>query len=236
MENSSGNSRIQPAKKFKKYIDYDFSKMTDTKGGFIADEVNSANGQTLDEWKLKQLDTGPSDNPQCFECNSRDIDLKLFQAFKCRVCKICREKLPEKYSLLTKTECRADYLLTDPELRDEELLPHMERPNPHQSTYSNMMLYLRYQVEEYAFKKWDGEQGLDAEYERRMDVKKKRRDKKFLEKLKLMRKKTRAQTLTRKNGDDGPHIHDWSTETLSNGGMIRRRCVLCGMETEEISF
>jgi DNA-repair protein complementing XP-A cells len=77
-----------------------------------------------------------------------------------RVCTACKKKFPEKYSLLTKTECkevrtpfcrsrrnsRQDYLLTDPELKDEDLLPHLLRPNPYASTYSNMMLFLRVQV------------------------------------------------------------------------------------------
>lgn len=56
-----------------------------------------------------------------------------------------------RYSLLTKTEAREDYLLTDPELKDNELLPHLERPNLQKATWNNMMLYLRYQVKEYAF-------------------------------------------------------------------------------------
>lgn len=39
------------------------------------------------------------------------------------------------------------------------------------------------QVEEYAFKKWGGEEGLDAEYERREAQKKEKKDKRFKEKL-----------------------------------------------------
>ena len=46
-----------------------------------------------------------------------------------------------------------------------------------------MMLYVRYMVEEYAFKKWGSEQGLDEEDERREAQKKDKKDKKFKEKL-----------------------------------------------------
>jgi DNA-repair protein complementing XP-A cells len=109
------------------------------------------------------------------------------------VCKKCKEKFPEKYSLLTKTECKEvssfllanaqadeqDYLLTDPELKDEDLLPHLLRANPHQSTYSNMMLFLRLQVEKVAWDKWDGEEGLDKEWARREVFKKRKREEKF---------------------------------------------------------
>lgn len=70
-------------------------------------------------------------------------------------------------------------LLNQDELRDVSILPHMLRPNPHGGTFSNMMLFLRLQVEAYAFAKWDGEEGLDQEFERRETEKRERRDKKF---------------------------------------------------------
>lgn len=72
-----------------------------------------------------------------------------------------------------------DYLLTDPELKDEDLLPHLLRPNPHASTYSNMMLFLRMQVEKVAWDKWGGEEGLDKEWARREEFKKRKREQKF---------------------------------------------------------
>ena len=53
------------------------------------------------------------------------------------------------------------------ELKDESILPHLLRPNPHGGTFSNMMLYLRVQAEEFAYKKWGSEQGLDDEFDRR---------------------------------------------------------------------
>jgi DNA-repair protein complementing XP-A cells len=112
-----------------------------------------------------------------------DLDFLYHKTFGTRVCFKCKEKFPEKYSLLTKTECKEDYLLTDPELRDEELLPHLLKANPHKSTFANMMLYVRYQVEEFAWKKWGGPEGLDTEWNRREKLKKEKKDKKFEEKL-----------------------------------------------------
>jgi DNA-repair protein complementing XP-A cells len=111
----------------------------------------------------------------------------------------------------------------------------VEKPNPHKNTYNNMMLYMRYQVEEYAFKKWNGPDGLDTEYERRVQARKKRKDKKFLKKLKEMRRKTRAEALTRKDYS-GPHNHQWGEPTDLQNGMVSRRCMTCGLTTEEISM
>lgn len=50
---------------------------------------------------------------RCRECRSIEIDFVWEEVFSCVVCNTCKEKYPEKYSLLTKTECKEDYLLTD---------------------------------------------------------------------------------------------------------------------------
>jgi DNA-repair protein complementing XP-A cells len=299
---------IQPAQKFTKYVEYDFSKMTDTKGGFLTAEDDPHNKalhasgsneekpahMTLKEWERHQLlrslrdrKTGPFEpalsilaDPKtqkaCYECGSLEIDWKWEDVFGCRVCNACKEKLPEKYSLLTKTEAREDYLLTDrtfpafltlarcctgrrfanvyaiAELKDEELLPHLERPNPHKATWNNMMLYLRYQVEEYAFspKKWGSPEALDAEFAKRESDKKKRKENKFRTRLRELKKRTQVEAYRRSKavgggggdfGDDvgqrGKHIHQWG-RTVDNPetGMGVKTCVDCGMEVEELEF
>lgn len=58
----------------------------------------------------------PSMNPKCRDCQSMDIDPTFMKVFNCFVCKTCQRDKPEKYSLLTKTECKEDYLLTDRKL------------------------------------------------------------------------------------------------------------------------
>lgn len=140
---------------------------------------------------------------------------------------------------------------TAAELQDEELLPHLERPNPHKSTWNNMMLYLRYQVEEYAFsaKKWGSPEALDAEFERRENEKKRRREVKFKSKLEDLKKRTRVDAYRRSRqgatggnfGDDlgggGRHVHQWgrSVEDPKTGIGVKK-CVDCGMEVEELEF
>lgn len=140
------------SRKFTKYVDYNFSAMTDTKGGFLSAEDDPWNksmsvggagqpGQpegeqkpahmTMAEWERLQLirnlqrnKTGPFEpglsvlsdektRKRCRECDSVEIDFVWEEVFGCAVCNKCKEKFPEKYSLLTKTECKEDYLLTD---------------------------------------------------------------------------------------------------------------------------
>lgn len=118
--------------------------MTDTKGGFLAVEDDPWNKalhagkegekpahMTLKEWERHQLlkglrnrKEGPFEpglsvldrgNKKCRECGSLEIDFVWEEVFKCMVCNGCKEKFPEKYSLLTKTEAKEDYLITDRE-------------------------------------------------------------------------------------------------------------------------
>lgn len=138
---------IEPARKFRKYVDHDFSKMTDTKGGFLTAEDDRWNKalhsnkdsdgkdkkpehMTLKEWERHQLlkslrqrkEAGfePSlefgaakKDRKCRECGSMEVDWTWLEVFKCGVCGGCKEKFPERYSLLTKTEAKDDYLITD---------------------------------------------------------------------------------------------------------------------------
>lgn len=223
---------------------------------------------TLKEWerlqllrKLRDQKAGPYEpgisalrregqEKKCRECGSLEIDWKWDEELKCQVCTACKEKLPDKYSLLTKTEAKEDYLLTDPELRDPELLPHIEKPNPHKATWNNMMLYLRYQVEEYAFsdKKWGSPEALDDEFERRQGEMKRRKEAKFRAKLNDLKRRTRVDAYKRRKagveggtfGDTihgGKHEHEWgrAVENPETGATVKS-CVECGMEVEELEF
>lgn len=304
---------LKPARKFTKFVDYNMSSMTDTKGGFLSMEDDPNNyalgaqkpgqtdeqrpkGMTIQEWEkqktiqnLKRLKAGPFEpgisvlddqktRKKCRDCNNLEIDFVWEEVFHICVCNNCKDKYPEKYSLLTKTECKEDYLLTDrkshfllpsctkfqespiltkcltAELRDPELLPHLNKPNPHKSHWHDMMLFLRFQVEEYAIgTKWGSAEALDAEYERRETQKKARKEAKFKEKLLDLKRKTRTEafrrqagTLGNKNGapskfgdavgGGGRHVHEWGRTVENEEGMTVKTCVSCGMEVEELEF
>ncbi|KAL2166525.1 hypothetical protein VTG60DRAFT_2538 [Thermothelomyces hinnuleus] len=295
---NTDNSDLRPvSRKFSKYVDYNFSAMTDTKGGFLSTEddpwsksmstgASSAPSgseqkpahMTVAEWermqlikKLQQNKSGPfgpalsvladeKTKKRCRECGTVEIDFVWEEVFHCAVCNTCKEKYPEKYSLLTKTECKEDYLLTDPELKDTELLPHLSKPNPHKSHWHDMMLFLRYQVEDYAFNhKWGSPEALDAEFERRDADKKRRKEAKFKEKLLDLKRKTRTEAFRRNNtksgsstgvlggigkatkfgdtvGGSGKHVHEWGRAVENAEGITVKTCVTCNMEVEELEL
>lgn len=134
------------------------------------------------------------------------------------------------------------------ELRDEDLLPHLNKPNPHKSHWHDMMLFLRFQVEEYAIgKKWGSAEALDAEFEKREEQKKRRKEAKFKEKLLDLKKKTRTDAFRRQQAGGGParfgdavgggkHVHTWGTAVENEEGMTVRTCLECNMEVEEMEF
>ncbi|SCV03910.1 LAME_0H14224g1_1 [Lachancea meyersii CBS 8951] len=251
--------KIRPTVRKQDYIEYDLATMKNSHGGFINvdDQPNTENGnqnQSFEDWKKAQRerralyeDTEPPEHPslapRCTECEiNTELDPLLHDVFKLQVCKACVKGHPEKFSLLTKTECKEDYFLTDPELNDTALFHRFEKPNPHSGTFARMQLFVRCQVEAFAYQKWGGEEGLDGEWQKREEGKAQRREKKYKEKMKEMRIKTRAQEYTkklldRKHGKE--HVHEFSAAI--DGGVneeglhiLKRRCIGCGLETQEI--
>lgn len=55
----------------------------------------------------------PKENPKCRHCGTADLDDQLLSVFGIRCCPKCKKDRPDSYSLLTKTECKEDYLLTE---------------------------------------------------------------------------------------------------------------------------
>jgi len=98
-----------------------------------ADDEQRPKHMSVQEWErlqvirnLKRLKAGPFEpgisvlddeekRKRCQDCKSLEIDFVWEEVFHICVCNKCKEKYPEKYSLLTKTECKEDYLLTDRE-------------------------------------------------------------------------------------------------------------------------
>ncbi|KAH6917568.1 thioesterase-like superfamily-domain-containing protein [Coprinopsis sp. MPI-PUGE-AT-0042] len=241
---SSSSKPLKRDSRLGNYFEYDLSKMVNSKGGFLVEERAEVDEELKRKEKERERQRAlqsieptiyldPALNPKCRECGTVDIDQTFLQVFKCTVCKKCQNEKPELYSLLTKTECKDDYLLTDQntaELKDAELLPHLLKANPHKSTYANMMLFLRYQVEEFAWKKWGSPEALDAEYEKRVAEKKKKKDKKFEQSLKDLRKRTKESVWQKRK--DAEHRHSFGPLERFPDGSSKQVCHECGFTVE----
>jgi DNA-repair protein complementing XP-A cells len=135
---------------------------------------------------------------ECELCGGEQVDPELFAQFRVVVCYGCKdgartETGAQLFALVSKTQAKADYLLTDEELADASLMPSISRKNPHNPHWSDMRLYLLKQVRDFALEKFGGEEGLQAAKAGRADTRVDRKSKKFLKALKELRSKTRVE-------------------------------------------
>lgn len=121
----------------------------------------------------------------CESCCSSDglIDTELYENFGVSVCLTCKDS-NEIYGIITKTQARNEYLLTDEELADSSLLPSVSRKNPHNPRWADMKLYLRRQVRDFAIKKHGSEEAIAEALSTRNETRTDRKSKQFLKKLK----------------------------------------------------
>ncbi|KAJ2397585.1 DNA repair protein rad14 [Coemansia sp. RSA 2531] len=199
------------------YYEYDFSKMNDTRAGFLEEDATAA-GSPEKKRKVVSIDDipfnpDPNDVTKCCECGSIDLDMVYLKIFKVM-----------------------DYLLTDSELRDRELFPVWEKANPHKSTWNNMLLYMRQHLESFAAKKWDGLDNLDKEFERRIDEKRERKEKKYKQSVANLRRRTRVEEWekTRRQRLNIDNAHEHVYEPIDDG--CEQKCTICGMVIEVEMF
>ena len=104
------------------YIEFDLTRLHNSKGGFLVDENEGQDAlQALEEQRKErerekqrmrdQMEPGirldPTSRPVCEMCQSPDIMYDPFlRVFNVCVCRECERQHPEKYSLLTKTEVK----------------------------------------------------------------------------------------------------------------------------------
>ncbi|KAJ1725797.1 DNA repair protein rad14 [Coemansia erecta] len=231
------------------YYEYNLSTMRDTRGGYLVAEDSSTLAGAMGREALrrrgqKQTDSSEqlrAESTECSECRAVvGVDAAYLREYSVAVCAKCIGEVAEKYSLLTKTEAKEDYLLTDSELSDRELFPVWEKANPHKSTWNNMLLFLRMHVETFAVAKWGSLEALDDEFERRTDAKRARKEKKYLQSVAELRRRTRVEEWERGRRErlklEAAHEHRF--EGGGSDGATQQRCVECGLEIEceELEF
>ena len=119
----------------------------------------------------------------CEACGSSIIDPEFFDNFHINVCLSCKDSC-EIYSIITKTQAKNDFLLTDEELADSTVLPSISRKNPHNPRWADMKLYLKKQVRDFSIKKHGSEEAIQEALSNRKATKTDRKSKQFLKKLK----------------------------------------------------
>nr|SVE72715.1 EOG090X0KP6 [Daphnia similis] len=124
------------------------SRLIDSGGGFLINE------KELEEEQQREIviteDPAPiilPDRPHCDECEQPLHDSLLYRSFSYPVCDPCKDANDDKYSLITRTDARQEYLLKDCDLDlREPILRYILRKNPLNPNWGDMKLYLRLQA------------------------------------------------------------------------------------------
>lgn len=171
----------------------------------------------------------------CDECEDRFSNSFLLSNFGEKICDQCKE-LRGRHSLITRTEAKSEYLLTDVDLdKREPPLRCMLKKNPHEFARGFMKLYLRLQVEERALEVWGSEQKLEEERDRRKDKRESRKRKQFDSQMKELRMSTRSSCYQKRLHSSG-HEHEFGEETPiekdddPDGEYYQQVCATCGFE------
>lgn len=127
-----------------------------------------------------------------------DLDQVLLEKFHVIVCTSCVRSHPDLYSLVPKTTAKTEFLLTEEELADQNVLPHIIKPNPKSPRWSNMQLYLRKHVIHFSTIKWASLEKLEEEKAKKNLRASSFKMRRFENKVKDLRKKTRLENSIQK--------------------------------------
>ena len=164
----------------------------------------------------------------CIECSAKFPSSYLLKSFSLAVCDNCKD-LDHKYKLITATEVRQRYLLTDRHFVDESAgkLKFVEKRNPRNTVWSRMKLFLEFQVKEKAYAAWGGEEGMEKEAKRRIEQSHKLKRKKYEKEMKELRATVKVSSAAFKPVS---HEHSYGIEELVDAETeeYRKSCTSCG--------
>ncbi|KXJ28889.1 DNA repair protein complementing XP-A cells homolog [Exaiptasia diaphana] len=212
------------------------SRIVDTGGGFLLDAEDE------EEWSRPPRNLVEEPAPIlggerliCDECGKEFMDSYLYRIFDAEICDSCRQSDESgKFSLITKTEAKQQFLLKDVDLdRREPPLKFQVKKNPHYSR-GEMKLYLLSQVKERAYEVWGDEDKLEQAKEDKLEKREIQKQKKFDKKVKELRKAVRTSTWRKdlskhehvfpKEGEEGGETYDEETDTWT------KTCKDCGYQ------
>ncbi|XP_018019413.1 DNA repair protein complementing XP-A cells homolog [Hyalella azteca] len=232
------NKKLPPKKKSemlesegKKILRINDTKLVDTGGGFFMeeeDEFSNISEAEVIAALRKAEEPAPlveEDRPRCIECNRTFDSSYLLKCFDHHVCDDCRDN-ESKHALVTKTDARTEYLLTDTDLEKRQPpLRYIVRKNPHNERWGDMKLYLKLQVEKRCLEVWGSEEALEEEIAKKAAQREVSKQKKFKKKMQELRMNVRSSLYTRATKS---HEHEYGPEEHLADDEYSKTCVTCG--------
>ena len=97
-------------------------------------------------------------------CGSKEVVASMLDDFGELVCASCKALCKDDFALINKGDSMSRYLVSDDTMK---ILKFTTKPNPRNTMFAPMKLYLVKHVREKAMKRWGDEQGLLNELDRR---------------------------------------------------------------------
>jgi DNA-repair protein complementing XP-A cells len=201
----------------------------DTAGGFLLDERDQEEddgqrAEKISKANEEQAEEVPLVYQVCVECQEEFADSHLYKSFGFSCCDKC--KTEENSQLITKTTARDEFLLKDCDFdRREPPLKFISRKNPHKSTWAEMKLYLRSQVEARALEVHGTLEKIEEEKLLREDKKEIAKIKKYNKGMHELRKAVRStlydKTHKRHEHEFGESTYNEETDEYSHA------CLTC---------
>jgi hypothetical protein len=96
-------------------------------------------------------------------CGNSQIDMTIYDSFNEKICLSCKNKSND-FDYMSKSEVSIQYLLPQDSIL---LMKFINKPNPRNKGWASMKLYLRKHAKVKSYKRWNNEEGLQNEIERR---------------------------------------------------------------------
>nr|CAB3267790.1 DNA repair protein complementing XP-A cells homolog [Phallusia mammillata] len=201
------------------------SRVIDTGGGFLLEENPDVKPRKLNRVE-EPAPVIAGDDSICLECDKPFQDSYLLTTYDHQVCDKCRDP-EEKHSVITKTEARETYLLSEVDItKREPILKYVVRKNPHNRRWGDMKLYLRLQIEERALEVWKTPEALEEERDSREQKREIAKKKKFNKNMKKLRQEVRSSLFEVKSN---VHTHVFGPEIQSetDEDIYTKTCIEC---------
>ncbi|KPM03447.1 alpha-1D adrenergic receptor-like [Sarcoptes scabiei] len=216
------------------------SSSQDRDGGFFVkqDEPSNLSQLSGNQISSSKIDSVVIKNDTkenvCDECEDNFSNSFLLSNFGEKICDFCKD-LKTKHCLITKTEAKQEYLLSDVDLsKREPPLRCLLKKNPHKFARGQMQLFLRLQVEERALEVWGSEERLEEERKNRDFQRESRKRKQFDKQMKDLRMNARSSLY--KKSLHQTHEHCFGEEKLvenvddSEIECYQQICQTCGFK------
>ncbi|KAF2365028.1 XPA protein [Trinorchestia longiramus] len=216
----------------KKVLRINDTKLIDTGGGFFIEEEddfsNVSEAEVIAALR-KAEEPAPlllEDRPRCGDCGNSFDSSYLLKFFDHPTCDDCRDS-ETRHALVTKTDARTEYLLTDVDLdKREPPLRFIVRKNPHNERWGEMKLYLKLQIEKRCLEVWGSEEALEEAMAKKAAQRELAKQKKFKKKMQELRMNVRSSLYTRASKS---HEHEYGPEEyIEEDDEYSKTCATCG--------